>query len=197
MTDSETVHARPTPRRPDTGLLAWQSTLGYISATYTLDAMLTIQVKPLVSGSNLAWEARATWGRNTEEVLNRPSLAAALNDLWIQVDRNNVIFESLEDAARSPIYYAESEWLDPDTQTTLDRLIQLNWTVFNTDWMLVIVYQPVAIPNARVQTRLLAKSNTVQTSGRGATVRDACHDLYRNAARDYTASNGKPLDVHF
>ena len=197
MNDSETVHARPTPRRPDTGLLAWQSTLGYISATYTLDAMLTLQVKPLVSGSKLVWEARATWGRNTEEVLNRPTLAAALSDLWIQVDRNNVIFESLEDAARSPIYYAESEWLDPDTQTTLDRLIQLNWTVFNTDWMLVIVYPPVAIPNARVQARLLAKSNTVQTSGRGATVRDACHDLYRNAARDYTASNGKTLDANF
>jgi hypothetical protein len=192
MTDAETVHARPLPKRPDTGLLAWQSTLGYISARYSLDAMLTLQVSPQPKG-NLGWSAKASWGHYTEEVRSCPSLVAAFRDLWTEVDRNNIIFESPEAITRRPVMYADHEWLDEDTQLTLDRLIQLNWAAFDTDWTLVIVYQPVENPSARLQTRLLARNTTVQISGRGPTMRDACHDLYHNAARNYSAS--KPLDA--
>jgi len=194
MTDSETVHARPLPKRPDTGLLAWQATLGYISARYSLDAMLTIQVYP-DTGGKLGWAAKASWGHYTEEVRDCPKLAAALRDLWTEVDRNNIIFESADAISRRPVLYDDGEWLDNETQITLDRLVQLNWTAFDTDWILVIVYQPVGIPNLRLQSRLLAKSNSVQISGCGPTMRDACRDLYRNAARNYSTSVGKALDV--
>ncbi len=196
MTDSETVHARPMPKRPETGLLAWQSTLGYISTRYSLDAMLTIQVYPQTAGK-LAWAAKASWGHYIEEVRDCPSLPAALRDLWTEVDRNNIIFESGEAISRRPMLYSDDEWLDEDTRLTLDRTIQLNWTAFESDWMLIIVYQPVGIPNMRLQTRLLAKGHTVQISGRGPTMREACHDIYRNTARNYSAGTGKSLDVAF
>lgn len=196
MTDAETVHARPLPKRPDTGLLAWQATLGYISVRYSLDAMLTIQICPHAVGK-LSWAARASWGHNSEEVRDCPSLAAALRDLWAEVDRNNIIFESADAISRRPVLYNDDEWLDEDTRLILDRLIQLNWTAFEANWMLVIVYQPVDTPNNRLQTRLLAHNNSVQISGRGPTLRDACHDLYRNAARNYSASVSKSLDANF
>jgi hypothetical protein len=193
MTDVETIPARPMPTRPHTGLLAWQATLGYISARYSLDAMLTIQVGAQAMGK-LSWGAKASWGHYTEEVRNCPSLPAVLRELWKEVDRNNVIFETAEAITRRPVLYDDDEWLDEDTRLTLDRLVQLNWTAFEADWTLVIVYQPVDNPNLRLQTRLLAKDNTVQISGRGQTMRDACHDLYHNAARNYSAS--KPLDAN-
>jgi hypothetical protein len=194
MTDVETIPARPLPTRPHNGLLAWQSTLGYISARYSLDAMLTIQVCARGMGK-LSWGARASWGHYAEEVHDSPSLPAALRALWKEVDRNNIIFETMEAVTRRPVLYDDDEWLDEDTQLTLDRLIQLNWTAFDADWTLLIVYQPVDNPNLRLQTRLLARDNSVQISGRGQTMRDACHDLYHNAARNY--STGKPLDANF
>ncbi len=196
MTDSETVHARPLPRRPDNGLLAWQATLGYISARYSLDAMLTVQVHPLGEGI-LGWTAKASWGKYTGEVQDCQSLPACLRDLWAEVERNNIIFESPEAISRRPVLYDDDEWLDAETQLTLDRLVQLNWTAFNKDWMLLIVYQPVELPGARTQARLLARANGVQISGRGATIRAACHDLYRNAARSYSTYTGKPFDPDF
>jgi|FLYN01.1.fsa_nt_gi hypothetical protein len=195
MTDLETVHARPLPKRPDNGLLAWQATLGYISAHYSLDAMLTIQVCPQGLGI-LNWTAKASWGHYSEEMRNCPSLPAVLRKLWTEVDRNNIIFETAEAITRRPVLYDDNEWLDEDTRLTLDRLIQLNWTLFGSDWMLIIVYQPVGIPNMRLQARLLALNNTVQISGCGPTMRDACHDLYRNAARNYSAGVGKALDAN-
>lgn len=193
MTDTETVHARPMPKRPETGLLAWQSTLGYISARYSLDAMLMLQVYPQAMGK-LAWAAKTSWGHYTEEVRDCPSLPAVLRDLWTEVDRNNIIFETAEAISKRPVYYDDTEWLDEDTRLTLDRLIQLNWTAFEADWMLIVVYQPVDNPNTRLQTRLIAQNHSVQISGHGPTMRDACHDLYRNAARNYSASVSKSLD---
>jgi len=196
MTDFETVHARPLPRRPENGLLAWQATLGYISVRYSLDAMLTVQVRPLEEGK-LGWTTKASWGRYAEEVRDCPALPAALRKLWTEVENNNIIFETPEAISRRPVLYGDDEWLDAETQLTLDRLIQLNWAAFKTDWTLLIVYQPVELPGARMQARLLAQDNSVQISGRGATMRAACHDLYRNAARSYSANTGKPLDLEF
>jgi hypothetical protein len=52
-------------------------------------------------------------------------------------------------------------------------------------------------PNLRVQARLLAKDNSVHIGGRGPTIRDACRDLYRNAAPGYFASSGRQEDGFF
>jgi hypothetical protein len=58
-------------------------------------------------------------------------------------------------------------------------------TVFQGDWLIVLVYRSVAEPDKRLQTRLIAEQAAVNRGGNGATLRDACRDLYHNAAPIY------------
>jgi hypothetical protein len=53
---------------------------------------------------------------------------------------------------------------------------------FGADWRLTLVYQPIENPGLRVQARLAARSDSVHVGGRGASLRDTCHDLYRHLA---------------
>lgn len=189
----ETVAKRPMPKRPENGLLAWQATIGYISGQYSLDAMLSFQAYPAEDGLVL-WAASATWGQNHEEVLGRNSLPAVLRDLWKEVDHNHVIFEQREAILKRPANYADNEWLDKDTQHILERLILISQTVYGMDWRLVMLYQPIEKPEMRVHARLLAEEKGLQAGGQGATLVDACRDLYRNAAPDFVAHSGKKLE---
>jgi hypothetical protein len=183
MTD-DTMHNIPTPRRLETGFLAWQATIGYISAELSPDALLTLTAYPLENGE-IGWKAAASWAAFAEESPDMTSLPDALRGLWREVDRHHTVFKSLEAALKKPVNYKDEQWLDAETQKSLDSLIQVIQKAFGTDWRLVIVYQPVANPNARVQARLIARRDSVNSGGRGATLREACQLLYRNAATEF------------
>lgn len=189
----ETIASRPLPQRPQNGLLAWQATIGYISTQYSLDALLTIRAYPLENGE-IAWGAAATWGQNGEEVYDAPMISHALRDLWRQVDQHHVIFEHREAVLKRPSNYDENEWLDSDTTAILERVLQVTQAVYDRDWLLVILYQPVESQETRFQARLIAQGESVKIGGHGPSLRDACRDLYRNAAHQFAASSGKNLD---
>jgi len=190
---SETIASRPLPKRPQNGLLAWEATIGYISAQYSLDAMLTIRAYPL-NADEIGWGAAATWGQNGEEVYDLPTLGHALNHLWRQVDQHHVIFEHSEAIIKRPSNYADNEWLDTDTKAILERILQVTRAVYGADWLLVLLYQPVESADMRFQARLIAQGETVKIGGQGASMRDSCRDLYRNAAHQFAANSGKNLD---
>lgn len=179
---SDTLPQRPTPRRPENGLLAWQATVGYISAEYSPDALLTLQIAS--NQRELSWSASVSWMNLGETAAEKATLPQALRDLWRDVARNYKIFKSLEAAVRQPSNYGEHEWVDGDTQDIIDKITHTSVEVFSSDWKLVMIYQPVEAPHLRVQARLLANDNAIQIGGRGATFRDACHELYRNAAKE-------------
>ena len=61
-------------------------------------------------------------------------------------------------------------------------MIDLAAHSFGTDWRLTLVYQPIENPSLRVQARLVARVGSVHVGGRGGSLREACHDLYRNIA---------------
>ncbi len=189
---TETIPSRPLPKRPTYGLLAWEATIGYISNQYSLDAMLTIYAYAALD--SIAWGATATWGQNGENVRDLPTLPAALRDLWKQVSRNHVIFEQREAIIKRPANYDDNEWIDTDTQIILERVLQVIRSVYGSDWRLVWVYQPVETPEIRFLARLIAQELKVQVTGQGASLRDACRDLYRNATHHFVAGNGKSLD---
>jgi hypothetical protein len=189
----DTVVSRPMPKRPENGLLAWQATIGYMNAQYSLDAMLTMQAYPTSEGA-VVWSAKASWGRNAEQVQDTDSLPTALRDLWHEVASHHILFDSKEAAFKSPAHYHDDQWLDADTALVLERLVLVTARVFGQDWLVVLVYQVVDNPTMRFQARLLAQGKTVQTSGHGPSLRDACRDLYRNAAPYYVSSLGKNVE---
>lgn len=182
----ETIVSRPMPARPSNGLLAWQATMGYLSIQYNLDSSLCIEVRPGDLGAVL-WSASAVWGQNKQQVSRRPTLPAALRDLWREIDRNHVIFESREALLRRPVNYSDNEWLDQDTQSLLDRTLEIASSVYGSDWHLTLTYQPVELPAVRFTANLNARRDTVTSSGQGAGMRQALHDLFRNAAPDFVA----------
>ena len=194
--DDNTIITRPLPKRPETGLLAWLATIGYLGTEYSPDAMLTIRAVPN-GGDAFLWSGAVSWGQENITIQDCHTLADVLRDLWKSVEREHKIFKTLESASRRPANYPPDRWVDEDTKTTLERLLAVTESVFEQQWMLIIVYQAVENPNLRVQARLLAKDNSVHIGGRGTTIRDACRDLYRNAAPDYFASSGRQYDGYF
>jgi hypothetical protein len=193
MTEHDTAHSVPLPRRPITGLQAWLATIGYISAEYSADATLTMRASPSAEG-RAVWSAETSWGHNRESLQDMPSLPGALRELWKLVERNHVIFKSLEAATRRPANYSDAEWMDADTRTTLDRLVTVTNAACGDNWRLIIVYQALDNPDLRVQARLMAKGK--QIGGRASSIREACRDLYRNAAPVF-ANAGQPFDPFF
>ena len=185
MPTDSTAAARPTPNRPAYGLLAWQATIGYICSEYSPDAVLTVIAAP--QRDVILWQASASWGRINEQVDRQPSFPSALTSLWREVDRHHTIFKTLEASAKRPVNYAENQWIDPDTDRSLTRLIQSASSAFGTDWRLVLHYQPVESPAARVQARLIARADRINVGGRGAGLLAACRTLFRNAAHEFTA----------
>lgn len=193
MTDYDTAHSVPLPKRPPTGLQAWLATIGYISAEYSADATLTMRASPAADGRTV-WAAEASWGHHKESLHDMPTLHSALRELWKLVERNHVIFKSMEAATRRPANYSDADWIDSDTRVTLDRLIAVTRAACGDNWRLIIVYQALDNADMRVQARLMAKGK--QIGGRAPTIREACRDLYRNAAPVF-AHDGQPFDPFF
>lgn len=183
MSDQATQHVRPLPRRPDWGWFAWEATVGYIHDEYSTDVTLRVEMYP-VQGVVL-WAAALLFGENSEQVTDCFGLSIALEDLWRQVSSRHQIFRTLEAAARRPEHYADDRWIDTATLDALTRLVGVTATIFKEDWKLMVFYRPVPVANARLQARLIAHDHTVLRSGRGATLRDACRNLFHNATPDY------------
>lgn len=189
-----TIPIRPQPKKPANGMLAWQATVGHISSYHSPDALLKVQVEP-GAGDTLGWSAIVSWGTNEERAAHRISLADALRDLWQEVVRHHVIFDNPLAAAKSPEGYPDEEWLDVSTEDILLRLIWMTRSVFDSDWSLVLVYQPIESANLRVQVRLVARDALVNVGGRGPSIQDACHDLFRNAGPLFIgASQDRPSE---
>jgi hypothetical protein len=176
----ETLPNRPgSPQRPKTGLAAWEATVGYIAAEHSPDALLTLRVYP--DGDENLWGAVLEWGPHREEVEALASLPEALRDLWRVVNQGHIIFKEEADAIRKPAGYGEFDWVDADTKDALERLVWVVRVVFKEDWTLVVIYQPTDNPAVRVQVRLLAREDSVHINGRGASLKEAATQLYRNA----------------
>lgn len=185
MDKPDTVPKRPMPRRPRYGWQAWESTIGYMNNYHSPDIVLKLVVCP-AGDESVHWSAILSWGERNAAVKEKNTLAAALRELWLSVKRDYTVFEQDEAAIRQPLNYKDDEWFDERTSELLQRLVQVNRSVFGTDWQVLIIYQPVENPDIRVQARLLAQDKMVQVGGNGATVQDACHRLYTNAAPIYT-----------
>ncbi len=188
MSEDATHIARPSAKRPPTGLQAWQATLGYMRTRHSPDAVLNLRAYSYEA--RVLWSASVSWGHKEERITDLPSLSEALRALWAEVSRNHRIFESLEDAIRSPQNYNDAEWLDLATQESLQRLVWVTQSAFPGDWHLVMMYQPVETPDARVQARLLAQNNRVVVGGRGPSLLDACRTLFRNATPYFAGGAG-------
>jgi hypothetical protein len=180
MSDDTLIH-RPAPRRPLTGWLAWQATIGYLHNEYSPDAALTVTAYP-ISSDMIRWSASATWETTIEAVHNEETLAAVLGKLWAHIEVRHRIFKTLDAAARRPAYYAPEEWLDVASQAALDRLIQAAAAGFESGWRVAITYQAVDNPEMRVQAALIAREETIHVTVGGPSLREACQILYRSAA---------------
>jgi|GEM_PF-1152928 len=148
---TETIYSAPLPRRPETGLLAWQATIGYINLQYNLDARLELMVQPKEADQN--WSAAAEWGQNHEESTDEPTIGAALRELWNEISRKHIIFASREAVARKPAGYADDEWLDKETSLLLSRLLDAARLVYKTEWRLKRVAAEAVISIHRTAQR--------------------------------------------
>lgn len=187
MPNEDKTRPRPVlPLRPKYGWLAWESTVGYIALQHAPDALLQIEIYPLKEV--ISWSASLTWGQNQEAVAERVSFGAVLSDLWREIETNHpLLLQTPEARARRPVQYDEDSWLDDATFAVFSRLVGVTETAFRGDWRIIIMYQPVENPNARVQARLLANQGEVQIGGRGPSLREACRMVFRNAAVSYKA----------
>lgn len=183
MSDLPTKSKRPPMMRPATGLLAWQATVGHISARHSPDAVLKLQITS--KEARVVWAAALSWAHKEEEVTGQSSLPEALRKLWEVVNRNHRIFDHVEDAVKSPQNYDDTEWIDIATQESMQRLVWVTQSVFPGDWKIVILYQPVDAPNLRMQARLTAQGGRVAVGGQGASLLEACRALFRNATPYY------------
>lgn len=177
-----TLNARPMPQRPANGLLAWEATIGYLRLQYRLDARLTLQA---AESKGVQWSAYAVWGQNTEQVTGKVTLPMALRDLWAEIDRKHVIFESREAMLRRPANYKNDEWIDGATQIVLDQLLDLFHIAFASTWLLTIIYEPVEMADVRFQARLGVEKDGLNLLGQGATLQTACRDLLRVTAQTH------------
>ena len=188
MSNDDTLVKRPMPKRPETGWLAWQATVGYISHEYNPDAVLTVTAYPVSQGA-IGWSASLCWGDQAEAVHNTDLLVAALRALWSGVEARHRIFKSLDAATRRPANYADDEWLDEPTSISLDRVISATAASFGTDWRVAITYQAVDNPDTRVQVTLFTQDGTAQAEGHGPSLRDACLMLYRRAVSHFITTH--------
>jgi hypothetical protein len=182
----DTIHTRPAPKRLPYGLQAWQATIGFIHNTYSPDAALSFRAYP-VSNGVIGWGATASWAQESVSVRDMPALGVALSELWLEFESRYNILNTLESYSRRPADYADDQWIEPATQAILDRLMQITWYVFASDWALAIYYQPINQPDVRVQALLMAKNGEVGIKGRGATLEDACRELFVNGSKEYKA----------
>ncbi len=180
----ETHVSRPLPQRPANGLLAWQATIGYIHKQYGMEAHLVIRAS---AGAAISWGATALWGDNQETIADKPSLMAALRDLWRDIDARHLIFASREALIKRPVNYGDQEWLDLETQVMLERLLQLLNTLAPAQWQFVATYTPSEVATERFVGEVVRPGRTTQAQA--ATLRDLCRELYRQTAQASVMNN--------
>lgn len=182
MNDS-TKSERPLPKRPQWGWMAWEATVGYIAKHHSPDAMLKIEIYP--GEYIIGWAASLSWGTIIEEVRDKTSLADVLSSLWRRIEQNHDLLQTMEAAVRRPANYEDNHWLDEKTYEAFSRLVSTTDTIFQGDWMVVVMYRPIEEAKHRLNTRLLAENNSINRGGHGPTLRDACRDLYHKAIPIY------------
>lgn len=178
---------RPLPRRPETGLQAWHATIGYMSQEHSPDAILRIIASAADSGKTV-WSVSVAWADQVETLSNQTTLGTALQFLWVQLAARHEIFKKPSEAWRSPVDYAPGTWLDEATDKILQRLVNVTAASFKSGWRITTLYQPVGQAETRLQATLFANDDTVKVYARGASLREASQNLYRNAASHF-ASN--------
>lgn len=178
MSDNATMSKRPIPARPRLGWLAWEATLGYMSAYHSPDATLKLEA---VYNRAMSWKASVVWGAQREAVEGKETIGIALGALWEMVNAHHIIFHAPEMAVKSPSGYGPDEWLDNRFEQALKRLIYVSGALFE-DWSLIFVYRPIERADIRTQSRLIALAHAVSVGGNGPTLFDACVSLYHNAA---------------
>ncbi|MEO1286522.1 MAG: hypothetical protein AAFV93_02050 [Chloroflexota bacterium] len=160
--------------------------------THNADATLRVTIHPLEH--YIGWNATLTWGRDREEVTDKVDFAIALNDLWAVVEHNHQIFETLDAAIRRPANYADDQILDEPTYEVFSSLVNSTDTIFKGDWQIMITYRPVETANKRIHARLTADHHKVNRVGNGATLREACRGLLRNAVPDFHHYRNYPTE---
>jgi hypothetical protein len=192
MAREETITKRPPlPRRPKYGWQAWEAIVGYVALRHSPDAVLKIEIYPM-SGI-VGWGASFSWGQYTETAQDMISFGTALTQLWHRVEHNySGMFDAAEISDKHPVNYDDDSWLDEPTFEIFSRLVGVSEVAFRGDWRLMVVYQPVEIPDNRVQARLVATGNTISLGGKGPTLRDAGRSLFMAAAARYRQFLVKP-----
>jgi hypothetical protein len=183
---SETIHTRPTPKRPPTGLAAWQATIGYISDVYHPDAALVLRAYS--HQNTILWTAEALWSMAEQgaNVVDCASAPQALADLWLRLEqRYPKLLQTLEAHSRKPKDYADHQWMEPPIDAAFERLMTVTAQVFHDEWLLSVYYQPIQTADTRVHAELRVDAHRVQIAGQGADYESALRDLYRRAAKDY------------
>lgn len=174
---------------PETGLLAWQAVVGYISRNYSPDTILKLEAYADATGK-VRWAAALTWSTHRLAVRDHESIAAVLRVLWQQVEAQRAIFEDLTAIPARPSDYSEADWLDMTTHDVLHRLLWTIQTAFKRDWTLYMVYHPAEKPVMRMQLRLISPNTGRNIGGRGPSLRDAARDLFRNAVPAFADLTG-------
>ncbi len=175
----------PTTRslRQPWGWFAWLAVVGYIQEAHSPDVTLVLEMYP--RAGVVLWASELAFGGNRVEVRDKLGFGPALNDLWEVVVTTFAAFNAPHLPVQPPVGYDDDQWIDAATLDALTRLVGVTSTVFEEDWRLIVYYRPVPTPSERIQARLIAKRGAVSRAGRGATLRDACRNLFHNAAPDY------------
>jgi hypothetical protein len=165
------------------GWFAWLAVVGYIQEAHSPDVTLVVEMYP--REGVVLWASELAFGSDRVEVRDKFGFGPALNDLWEVVAATYAAFAAPQLPVQPPTGYEDDQWADAATLDSLTRLVGVTSTVFKEDWRLIVYYRPVPVPDDRTQARLIAKRGTVSRAGRGATLRDACRNLFHNAAPDY------------
>jgi hypothetical protein len=146
---------------------------------------LRLEISPHADNQEEIWGGVISWADVQEKVQKRSTLMSVLQDLWKEVMIHHSVFKDLEASTRQPAYYKDYECIDNRTNTMVQRLVRIIRSAFKKDWRIIIIYHPLENPDVRLQARLLANQNQVLIGGTGASLYDACSDLYHNITSIY------------
>lgn len=174
---SSTVAMPPLPPHFDHGWQAWQSVVGRLAQADAPDARVRIEAGGRPDG--VAWAAEVIWAAHIERMAEHKTLGAAFQALADELSTHHWEFS---DALTGLSHYDVDDWLDPETASSLGRLVDTVAAAFGLGWSVAFTYQPVEMADQRVQGRLVAKAGSVAIAGRGRTLLDAVRDVLRSAA---------------
>jgi len=174
---SRTATMPSLPPHFDHGWQAWQSIVGRLAQGDSPDARVRIEAGGRPDGT--AWAVEAIWSASIERMAEFKTLGAAFQALANELGKHHWEFN---DALTGLSYYDQDDWLDPETASSLGRLVDTVGSAFGSGWSVAFTYQPVEVAEQRVQGRLIARAGSVAVAGRGRTLLDAVRDVLRSAA---------------